>query len=124
MLRTRIFNLIGAEPWTMMLIASEASAPSKVGKGRSKQRRAAMSEPPSMEARATVTVGWRDRACHEPMRPNKMMDPETHDCDRSVELLQAGVRAAQGGDLETGKRKIAATHPLDQAASQLGEPNY
>jgi hypothetical protein len=46
--------------------------------------------------------------------PNKTTDPEARDFDRSVELFQAGIRAARAGDLGTGEQKIAAAYLLDR----------
>jgi hypothetical protein len=56
----------------------------------------------------------RNRACHEPLHPNKTTDPEACDFDRSVELHQAGARAARAGDLGTDKKKVAAACTLDR----------
>jgi hypothetical protein len=59
-------------------------------------------------------MGRRNRACHEPLHPNKTADPEARDFDLSVELFQASMRAARAGDLGTGKKKIAAACLLDR----------
>jgi hypothetical protein len=69
---------------------------------------------PSMETQVAALMGWRNCAFHEPLYPNKTTDPEARDFDRSVELFQAGIRAARAGDLETGEKKIASAYLLDR----------
>jgi hypothetical protein len=55
---------------------------------------AALHNAPSMEAEVAATMGSRNRACHEPLHPNKTTDPGARDFDLSVELFQTGMQAA------------------------------